>query len=74
MYVSTRWSDFIPRFSYDSTKMLFGRENLETGGNFKLPRDFCFHVNDQFPGKPSKIAVADGISHRHSGILVKVFN
>ena len=33
-----------------------------------------FEMYYQFPQKLSKIAVADGISHRLGGVLVKVFN
>jgi len=34
----------------------------------------CLYWYYKFPQKLSKIAVADDISHRHGGVLVKVFN
>lgn len=39
-----------------------------------LLKFLVFEKTYQFPQKLSKIAVADGISHRHGGVLVKVFN
>lgn len=52
-------------FSYEKRKKM----NISFG---RYP--FLFKFYYQFPQKLSKIAVADGISHRHGGVLVKVFN